>query len=461
MGASGPSENLQLKTLKMNITIRYIFSLSAIALLSILSYILMQVNISNQSDDSRVINIAGRQRMLSQELSKSVLYLEKSESTNDREKLIDEIKRILSEWENAHNGLKFGNVALRVPGENSSKVKEMFSEIEPIFNTILNATQSLLAINENQLSENLLVSPDSLVERILMNGQNFLHGMESIVYQYDREAKEKVEQHENIENLFMFLILAVLLIEGFFIFKPAVQRMQLTLKELSQTEQELMNSRDSLRALASRLQAVREEERVEIARDIHDDLGQSLTTLKIYISNLGKSTKDKDLISQTVSMSDLVDSTITTVQRVVAKLRPGILDDWGLIAAMEWQLDDFQARTEIKCEFKYDDIDMTHDSERSTTLFRIFQELLTNIARHADASKVIVHVSVKDDILTLKVRDNGIGISEKDSKDPQSYGIIGISERLIPWNGVFEIRGNKDEGTKATVILPLNIENNK
>ena len=104
---------------------------------------------------------------------------------------------------------------------------------------------------------------------------------------------------------------------------------------------------------------------------------------------------------------------------------------------------------------------MTHDSERSTTLFRIFQELLTNIARHADASKVIVHVSVKDDILTLKVRDNGIGISEKDSKDPQSYGIIGISERLIPWNGVFEIRGNKDEGTKATVILPLNIENNK
>ena len=166
MGASGPSENLQLKTLKMNITIRYIFSLSAIALLSILSYILMQVNISNQSDDSRVINIAGRQRMLSQELSKSVLYLQKLESTNDREKLIDEIKRILSEWEKAHNGLKFGNVALGVPGDNSSKVKEMFSEIEPIFNTILNATQSLLAINENQLSENLLVSPDSLVKRI-------------------------------------------------------------------------------------------------------------------------------------------------------------------------------------------------------------------------------------------------------------------------------------------------------
>ena len=446
---------------KRNLTIRYIFSLCAIALLTILSYILMQVNIRNQSDDSRVINIAGRQRMLSQELSKSVLYLEKSESTNNREMLIDEIKRILSEWEKAHNGLKFGNVALGVPGENSSKVKEMFSEIEPIFNTILNAAQSLLAINENQLSENLLVSPDSLVKRILMNEQNFLHGMESIVFQYDKEAKEKVERHENIEDLFMFLILSVLLIEGFFIFKPAVQRMQFTLNELSQTEQELRNSRDSLRALASRLQEVREEERAEIARDIHDDLGQSLTTLKIYISILAESTKDKDLISKTVSMSALVDSTLKTIQRVVARLRPGILDDWGLIAAMEWQLEEFQSSTEIKYKFKYDDIDMTNDVERSTTLFRIFQELLTNIIRHANASAVKVHLGVNDDILTLELSDNGIGISEKDKKDSKSYGIMGISERLIPWNGKFEIRSKKDEGTKATVILPLSIENFK
>ena len=352
-------------------------------------------------------------------------------------------------------------MALGVSGENNSKIKELFSEIEPIFNTILNAAQSLLAINENQLSENLLVSPDSLVKRILMNEQNFLHGMESIVFQYDKEAKEKVERHENIEDLFMFLILSVLLIEGFFIFKPAVQRMQFTLNELSQTEQELRNSRDSLRALASRLQEVREEERAEIARDIHDDLGQSLTTLKIYISILAESTKDKDLISKTVSMSALVDSTLKTIQRVVARLRPGILDDWGLIAAMEWQLEEFQSSTEIKYKFKYDDIDMTNDVERSTTLFRIFQELLTNIIRHANASAVKVHLGVNDDILTLELSDNGIGISEKDKKDSKSYGIMGISERLIPWNGKFEIRSKKDEGTKATVILPLSIENFK
>lgn len=428
----------------------------------------MQINISNQSDDSRVINIAGRQRMLSQELSKSVLYFEKSESIKDREMLTDEITRILSEWEKGHNGLRFGNEDLGVPGENSNKINELFSEIDPSFNAVLNATQSLLKINENQLGGSRLIFPDSLLEKIRENELKFLRGMEIIVFQYDKEARAKVERHENIEDLFMALILAVLLFEGFYIFRPAVHRMQLTLSELNKTQQELrfeekalQSSRDSLRDLASRLQEVREEERTQIARDIHDDLGQSLTTLKIYISILAKSTKDKDLISKTVSMSALVDSTLKTLQRVIARLRPGILDDWGLTAAMEWQLKEFQTGTGIKIKFKFDNIDMANDAERSTTLFRIFQELLTNITRHAKASNVKVRLSVKDDILTLKVIDDGIGISEKDKKNSKSYGIMGISERLIPWNGKFKIRGKKDEGTKATVILPISIENKK
>ena len=122
---------------------------------------------------------------------------------------------------------------------------------------------------------------------------------------------------------------------------------------------------------------------------------------------------------------------------------------------------EFQTRTWIKCKFKHDDIDMTHDSERSTTLFRIFQELLTNIVRHAKATKVMVRLSVNDEILTLNVRDDGIGISEKNKKDSKSYGIMGINERLIPWNGKFEITGKKGKGTIATVTLPLNIENDK
>ena len=225
--------------------------------------------------------------------------------------------------------------------------------------------------------------------------------------------------------------------------------------ERKQAEGILNQSRQQLRELYRKLESIREEERTEIARDIHDDLGGSLTTLKLEISNIAKSTEDKDLIRKTDSISALVDSTITTVQKVAARLRPGILDDWGLIAAMEWELKEFQTRTENKCKFKYDDIDMTKDSELSTILFRIFQELLTNIIRHAKASKVKVQLRVKNDILTLKVTDNGIGISEKDKKDSKSFGILGISERLIPLNGKFEIIGKKRGGTEATVILPL------
>ena len=231
--------------------------------------------------------------------------------------------------------------------------------------------------------------------------------------------------------------------------------------ELKLAEEELKISRDNLRALASRLQDVREEERTEIARDIHDDLGQSLTALKLDISSIKNNTKDNDLINKAVSMLALVDSTIKTVQKVAARLRPGILDDLGLISAMEWQLEEFQTRTGIKCKFKHDDIEMTHESERSTTVFRIFQELLTNIARHAKASKVKVSLRLKNDLLTLKVIDNGIGINDIDKEVSKSYGLMGIKERLIPWNGNFEISGKKAEGTLVKVTLPLNNENNK
>ena len=183
--------------------------------------------------------------------------------------------------------------------------------------------------------------------------------------------------------------------------------------------------------------------------------------MKLDISSIKNKAKDEDLISKANSMIELVDSTIKTVQKVAARLRPGILDDLGLISAMEWQLEEFQNRSGIKCELKYDDVDMTQDGERSTTLFRIFQELLTNIARHAKASKVNVHLTIKDDILTLNVKDNGIGITEEAKKDSQSYGIMGISERLFPWNGNFEITGNKEDGTKAIVTLSLTKESNK
>ena len=161
------------------------------------------------------------------------------------------------------------------------------------------------------------------------------------------------------------------------------------------------------------------------------------------------------LVEKTNSMLNLIDITNQAVQRISTNLRPGLLDDLGLISAMEWQFEEFQKRTEIKCEIYLDPEITVLDENLSTTVFRIFQEVLTNITRHANASKVFVNFKQDSAILVLKIEDNGKGITESQIKDPKSFGIIGIQERLFPWKGKLEIIGTPQKGTSVTVTIPL------
>jgi PAS domain S-box-containing protein len=222
-------------------------------------------------------------------------------------------------------------------------------------------------------------------------------------------------------------------------------------------EEELKSSREQLRNLSAYLQTVREEEGKHIAREIHDELGQALTALKMDISWLiNKLPNDqKPLIEKTKSMSKLTDTTIQTVQRILTELRPGLLDDLGLAAAIEWQAEEFQKRTGIKCEVTLDPDEIIIDQDRSTAIFRIFQEALTNVSRHANATKVKVNLKKKAEKLILKVKDDGRGITEKQISDPKSFGLIGIRERVHLFGGEFKISGIRDKGTTVTVGIPL------
>lgn len=154
-------------------------------------------------------------------------------------------------------------------------------------------------------------------------------------------------------------------------------------------------------------------------------------------------------------MSQLIDSTIQVVQRLSAELRPGLLDDLGLIAAMEWQAEEFQKRTGIACELSVSSQEINLDQERSTAIFRIFQETLTNITRHASAKKVRVNLAKKGPKLELTIKDNGKGISRQKISDPKSLGLIGIKERVHFLGGEIEIKGIRDKGTTVTVSIPL------
>jgi signal transduction histidine kinase len=240
------------------------------------------------------------------------------------------------------------------------------------------------------------------------------------------------------------------------------EQLQADVARRQRTEEELQLSREQLRALAGRLQLVREEERSRIARDIHDVLAQELTRIKIDIAWMQRKLHQpldkklqKEMITKTAEMLEMTDSSITTVQRIASDLRPVGLDTLGLASAVEWQAQDFQKRTGLKCLVKLPEQELEIDSDRATALFRIVQECLTNVIRHAQAKRVQVTLEKVDSEISLEVRDNGVGISEAKINDPAAMGLLGMRERALQFGGSLRISGKPGRGTVVKVALPI------
>ncbi|MEE8152253.1 MAG: PAS domain S-box protein [candidate division NC10 bacterium] len=226
--------------------------------------------------------------------------------------------------------------------------------------------------------------------------------------------------------------------------------------ERHRVEERLRRSEDQLRALSGHLRAAQEEERARIAREVHDELGQSLTALKIDLTWLSQRLAGERVELQTKiqTMTHLIDETVQAVRRIATELRPGVLDHLGLVAALEWQVREFQERTGLVCALKKSPDDLVLDTARATTVFRICQEALTNVARHAQATKVEISLKITGRKLVLEVRDNGRGIPEHAVADPRSVGLMGMRERILPWGGNIRIQGVEGKGTVVTVHLP-------
>jgi signal transduction histidine kinase len=214
-------------------------------------------------------------------------------------------------------------------------------------------------------------------------------------------------------------------------------------------------SQEQLRNLYHRLQEIREEERTRTAREVHDHLSQLLTTIKLEISLLDKKLAQygpgiQESIQQLLEMSD---DAIHSVQRIAMDLRPPILDDLGLAEAIEWQVKEFKTRTGIHCQFIDQMNGFELDLERSTTLFRIFQETLTNIVRHSQATQVGVKLHVDKVNIILEVRDNGCGITVEQIQNLRSLGLLGMRERAMVWGGYVNIEGVSKGGTLVTINI--------
>lgn len=226
--------------------------------------------------------------------------------------------------------------------------------------------------------------------------------------------------------------------------------------ERKRAEEELRKSHDELRNLSAYLQQVREEERAKIAREIHDELGQALTAIKMDISYLFKKYNDHCSVSEKArSIFRIIDSIIHAIKRISTELRPGILDDLGLIAAIEWQVREFENRCGIRCHLRIDQEDIDIDKESSIAIFRVLQESLTNIARHASATEVFIGIYEDRDNLHLQIKDNGKGITEDHIKNPRSFGLIGMRERVHFLGGDMHISGKSGEGSRIEIRIPL------
>ncbi|MBL8488569.1 MAG: response regulator [Rhodocyclaceae bacterium] len=221
-------------------------------------------------------------------------------------------------------------------------------------------------------------------------------------------------------------------------------------------EAELRRSREQLSELSSYLEGAKEEERERIARDIHDELGSLLVAIKIESSLLASKlpAAPAGLRDKAHAIDALLDQAMGTASRVARELRPGILKEFGLPAAIECQVEDFAQRTGIACRCQCDDDGIELDERASLALFRIVQETLTNVAKHAHASLVVVRLRRDHGKITLEIRDNGRGITDTDMAKPKSFGLRGVRERIHSLGGEFTVMGGEHGGTHIVLRLP-------
>jgi two-component system sensor histidine kinase UhpB len=229
------------------------------------------------------------------------------------------------------------------------------------------------------------------------------------------------------------------------------------ISDRKEAEDLLRKTSERLRELSAHLQTVREEERIRISREIHDELGQQLTVLKMDISWLKKKVDASDPKVQQ-KMDDLmkvIDHTVKTVRKISSDLRPSLLDDLGLVAALEWHSQEFEKRAGVRIKFNAAVNELEINSEISTAMFRIFQETMTNVARHSDATEVETSILIENGKLVMRVRDNGKGFSRNDITDKRTLGILGMQERAAIIEGEYNISSKPGEGTIVEVKVPI------
>lgn len=468
------------------LTIRYIIALSLVALFSVSSYLIIQIVLSRQNADARVINLSGRQRMLSQMLTKETLLLAQSENEDDRMKYHSSLDAALQNWRMMHEALRHGNEELKIPAGNSPEIEKYFTQIDQPFQNIVNAAGEILAIGPSGSSQMPLKSPTML--KIVESSPQYLEWMDKIVFQYQKEADERVSRLQYLETLFLSIILMILSLEAVFIFRPMVAKVKKSYESLisvnnqlakeiddrKKAEKQLQDSNDRLEAQVmertSWLSEMNEELKKEIneraraeriLRDAYEDLKKLQSENVAMMGELDKSLHEKELLLRELHhrvknnlqiISSLIriqskslpngshtrifkdsENRIMSMALVHEKLYKSkdlahiAMKDYvrDIINSLAGAYDSSNGR--ISFQIEVDDIFMNVDSAIPCGL--VLNELISNSMKHAfvgvDGGRISVRMAKGlDDQIELTVNDNGKGL--RPEGHPENEGSIGL-----------------------------------
>ena len=463
----------------------YIMALSLVAFLTILGQLLVQNSLEGSLHDSWLVNYAGRQRFQSQLIAKSVLLLTQRPDLADKATHVTELKKVLRDWEDHHDQLKTGNLRdIKATSVNSDTVRAMFEDIDAHFQAIARSTHAVIGWLEQPVREGTV---DVHLKNIFAHELVFLRKMDRIVFQYDQEAKAKVTTLRRIELWLMAFTLCILLVEGLFIFRPAVVKLSETLHQLiearektHQANQELQKAYQELRATQAKLLEAtqhrhrqelkeqkihtsallqgQEEERRRLSKELHDGVGQMLTGLKLmaesFSNGTGWSEKDRQ---QAINLRQLVGQTIQEVRGISNNLMPTVLNDFGVKLALKQLVDSTVRNTGAPLVFESNLNDERFDPRIEIGLYRIAQEAIHNAVKHAQATTITVRIFRQEKDIVLKITDNGKGfrINKKTQATlVPTHGLTNLQERTRLLDGKIKIHSTVGQGTEIIVNIP-------
>jgi len=474
----------------------YIIALSLVAFLTILGQLLVQNTLDNQLTDSWLVNYSGRQRFQSQKIVKDILLLKEQKSFIDKSFYLSDLKKTLSNWEKFHGILSSGvlrDMGIRTQNQNSDTIRKLFRNINPDFQIISNSThQIIILLEEGGINKQEMIQ--KYFDLILKHEMVFLKKMDKIVFQYDVEVNEKVKRLRSIEVYLLFLTFFILFIEGFFIFRPAVnaihkyiieiissktktteannalqianQQLEESNNLLKYTKEQLLEATHQRHLLEISEQKIRtitllegqEDERRRLSRELHDGLGQMLTGLKLLAESIrpdeNHSEKEKKSLKK---LKELIKETIQETRNISQNLMPPVLSDFGIEAALKELATNYKKNFLVNVSFSSTVSDKRFDKNLEIGLYRIAQEGLNNAVKHAEAKEIEMKILLNKESIDLIIKDNGKGFNnfkeKKTSNNLMSQGLYNLQERARLLDAHLILHSVIGEGTEIKVSL--------